>query len=588
MSNQNFLNKRKNTNSSIPNENLIEKKDTLRCFFCGGKNCKNEDYTKHETGFPYIIGLNSDLVDENIIASQRPSNTLIEKYNIIKQFKEKNIGLIINLQIPGEHANCGPNELDKDCGFSYSISKFKIHNIHVEACGWIDMGIPDSYNFILKIVKKMFYYIKKKKKKVLVHCHSGFGRTGLVIACYKIFSESVNADFAIKEIRKKRRKCVQNKKQYEFCEKFYYFVQRKKGIFMEKKDIDVFISDQKDLDTNNYKFDNFIYDSYVPLILQYAFDAILNIKKKNNISVSSIFKCLNGNMKINKKIDNYLEPIIESINNGNWKIFKSCDDIIIIIELIYLWLGECVKFCIDPIELSNLGNDLYNKSFADYEIKIINLITNFINICLIDDKKNNKNTNEMIGKISIYLLGYTIESLKKEKNNKEMEKNVEKLFNKINELILYYESNENNFLYKKIQENKNEQNENKKEEIIKSIFNHYFKDKISEKKQKNIFDSINKIINGNKDNESINSKSKNINNDNDKPFMVNKIGSILLKINNEFPSSNDSTNLRSIKTLKLGFINQPKEENKEEEKKEEEKEEEEKGKKIPWIKEEDC
>ena len=63
MSNQNFLNKRKNTNSSIPNENLIEKKDTLRCFFCGGKNCKNEDYTKHETGFPYIIGLNSDLVD---------------------------------------------------------------------------------------------------------------------------------------------------------------------------------------------------------------------------------------------------------------------------------------------------------------------------------------------------------------------------------------------------------------------------------------------------------------------------------------------------------------------------------------------
>ena len=293
-------------------------------------------------------------------------------------------------------------------------------------------------------------------------------------------------------------------------------------------------------------------------------------------------------MKINKKIDNYLEPIIESINNGNWKIFKSCDDIIIIIELIYLWLGECVNFCIDPIELSNLGNDLYNKSFADYEIKIINLITNFINICLIDDKKNNKNTNEMIGKISIYLLGYTIESLKKEKNNKEMEKNVEKLFNKINELLLYYESNENNFLYKKIQENKNEQNENKKEEIIKSIFNHYFKDKISEKKQKDIFDSINKIINGNKDNESINSKSKNINNDNDKPFMVNKIGSILLKINNEFPSSNDSTDLRSIKTLKLGFINQPKEENKEEEKKEEEKEEEEKGKKIPWIKEEDC
>ena len=570
----------KNSKSSNLIKPLYTKNEVFRCLFCGGRNCKNEDYTKHPTNNPILKGLNSDLVDENIIASQRPSNTLIENFNLIKQFQDINIGLIINLQIPGEHPNCGPNDLDFE-GYSYSPSKFVIEEIDVECCGWKDMGVPDLLEFVLQIVKKMHFYITKLKKKVLVHCHSGYGRTGLIIACYKIFSEGVNADLVIKEIRGKRKKCVQNSSQYEFCEHFYEFIRRKRNIFdMEKKNIDIFINEQELLDTDDYKFDNFIFEKTVPLILQYSFDAILNIKYKNNVSVSSIFKAFNGSIEINEKLNYYLKPIIESINHGKWNIFNACDDIIIIIELIYLWLGKHVNFCINPNKVSHLGNES-NKSLSHYELKIIYLITSFINMLLLDEKKNNKYTNDMIGKISIYLLGYTIDNLKKERNQKKME-NVEKLFKLINETLLYYESNENNFLYKKIQENKNEKNE-KKDEIIQSIFNHYFKGNISMKKKKDIENSIEEIIKGNYENESKISKSDKIHND--IPFKVNKIGSISLKKNNKFPSNNDSSDLRSIKTLELGFINQYKEEKKDEEEK---KGEEEEGKKIPWIKEEDC
>ena len=573
--------------SHFVNVPLFEKNEKLRCLFCGGKNCKNEDYTRHERKDPAIIGLNSDLIDENIYASQRPSNTLIKKYNIIKQFKDKNIGLIINLQIPGEHPYCGPNDLDNESGFSYSPSKFEIDGINVFNCGWKDMEVPYDFVFVLEIVKKMFYYIHTNKKKILVHCHSGYGRTGLVIACYKIFSEGVNADFAIKEIRKRRSKCVQNKNQYQYCENFYYFIRRKREIFTnEIRDIDYFCSNQKDLDTNTYIFDNFIYEPFVPLIFQYSFDAILYIKKKNNISLSSIFKSFYGDMKIKKNIDKYLDPLKENINNGNWNVLKSCDDIIIIIELLYYWMYKCVAFCINPKEIENFGKEP-NNSLAEYELKIIHSISNFINILLIDEKKDNNNTRNMIVKMCVYLLGYRILILKEHEKREHMKKNVRKLYNIIDNLLLFYKRKTDKKKFEEIinLEKKNEKNNGNKNEIIESIFYHYFDDKISEKKKNGIESSISKIMD-----EDDQDKSKNFHDDNDILFKVNRIGSIKLKTYDKSPSINNYTDIKNLKTLKLDFINQSKEEEKKEkEKKEEEgKEEEEEEKKIPWIKEEDC
>lgn len=190
------------------------------CHFCGGKKCKHEDYLKHSN--PAIIGLNSDQIDQNIFASQRPSNTLINDFNLIDQFKEKEIGLIINVQRPGEHPYCGPNGgLDPESGFSYTPSLFNSEDIKVKLCGWKDMNVPDSLTFMLDIVKEMYYTINVLHKRVLVHCHAGYGRTGIVIACYKIFSENLLSDDAIKEIRSVRRKCVQNSAQQQYCHTFY-------------------------------------------------------------------------------------------------------------------------------------------------------------------------------------------------------------------------------------------------------------------------------------------------------------------------------------------------------------------------------
>ena len=83
-------------NKHIPKK-LYKSKSIFICLFCGRDKCYHENYLEHPT-HNAIKGLNSDQIDENLFASQRPSNILIEKFNLIEEFKKKNIGLIVNLQ----------------------------------------------------------------------------------------------------------------------------------------------------------------------------------------------------------------------------------------------------------------------------------------------------------------------------------------------------------------------------------------------------------------------------------------------------------------------------------------------------------
>ena len=228
-------------NNLISNEPLFSLKETLLCNFCGGKNCKHENFRNHQN--PAIYGLNSDKIDDNIYASQRPSNTLIKKYDLINKFKELGIGLIVNLQLPGEHPYCGPDSL-YESGFSYSPSIFESEDIHVGLYGWKDLEVPDSLYHMLQIVKDMYNYIHYLKKKVLVHCHAGYGRTGTTIACFKIFDECISADAAKNEIRKVRSECIQSKNQFNYCVKFQEFIRRLKGNFylLQARSIDSFLN----------------------------------------------------------------------------------------------------------------------------------------------------------------------------------------------------------------------------------------------------------------------------------------------------------------------------------------------------------
>ena len=193
---------------------------SLICRFCGGAQCKHEDYTRQPNyrTAAAIVGLNSSHISPTLIAMQRPSTHLIRTHNIATQFQQLNITAIINCQQTGEHSLCGPGILPH--GFSYHPDD--LPHTHHYNFGWVDMGTPPIER-MLNIVQVMAMHVLRGGR-VAVHCHAGYGRTGMVLACYLVFAHHYSADMAITTVRQKREGSVQTKEQKRFCYRFEQYI----------------------------------------------------------------------------------------------------------------------------------------------------------------------------------------------------------------------------------------------------------------------------------------------------------------------------------------------------------------------------
>ncbi|KAG7217433.1 hypothetical protein INR49_021600 [Caranx melampygus] len=157
-------------------ENLVKAiPPRLLCLLaCGGVDCRYEGPECWKLNQQVIRGLFSSWVTDDIIAMARPSTHLIEKYNIIEQFRRLNIKSIINMQFPGEHAHCGPS-LDPESGFTYSPQIFMENDIYFYNFGMPDFGVSSLVG-IIDGVKVLAFAVREGR--VAVHCHAGLGRTG--------------------------------------------------------------------------------------------------------------------------------------------------------------------------------------------------------------------------------------------------------------------------------------------------------------------------------------------------------------------------------------------------------------------------
>uniref|UniRef100_A0A6P7GF31 Protein tyrosine phosphatase domain-containing protein 1-like n=1 Tax=Diabrotica virgifera virgifera TaxID=50390 RepID=A0A6P7GF31_DIAVI len=146
--------------------------------FCGGVNCKYENPENWKPENLAIQGIYSHWITDDILAMARPSTIVIIQKNIIQQFQSLGIKSIINLQSPREHASCGqPLEAS---GFSYDPSIFMEQN--------------------------------------------RLGRTGVLIACYLVYSLRVSANDAIRYVRLKRPGSVQTRGQIICVRHFAHFI----------------------------------------------------------------------------------------------------------------------------------------------------------------------------------------------------------------------------------------------------------------------------------------------------------------------------------------------------------------------------
>lgn len=199
-----------------------KKKVTLRCTFCGGRLCIRcgPRAAKNQDPKGPVEGLHSNWVTDRLLACQRPSSRINSEYDLPGQFRKLGVNAVFNLQEPGEHPYCGDGIISS--GFSYLPEEFMHEGILFYNFPWEDMTVP-SLNHMLNIVKCMAYSIEGGFK-IAVHCHAGYGRTGMAIACFLIYFRKWDVDHVLDVVRTARPGSVKIKIQVEFVRKFAEFV----------------------------------------------------------------------------------------------------------------------------------------------------------------------------------------------------------------------------------------------------------------------------------------------------------------------------------------------------------------------------
>ncbi|XP_018406319.1 PREDICTED: protein tyrosine phosphatase domain-containing protein 1-like, partial [Cyphomyrmex costatus] len=158
-------------------------------------------------------------VTDDVLAMARLNTAQIIKKDIIAQFQGWSIKTIINLQTPGEHASCGgPLE---ESGFTYDPNIFMKNDIYYYNFALKDYGSA-TVGKLLDMVKVVAFAVQEGR--VAIHCHAGLGRTGVLIACYLIYSLRVRANDAIRFVRMKRPSAIQTRGQIICIQEFEHFV----------------------------------------------------------------------------------------------------------------------------------------------------------------------------------------------------------------------------------------------------------------------------------------------------------------------------------------------------------------------------
>lgn len=185
----------------------FEVHDFARCLFCGGSHCKRCGplaYTSLES--PAFEKLHSSWITDSILAMQRPSESMLVEGNLLEQFRRHRISAIFNLTEPGEHQHCGHGNLDIS-GFPYNPDTVMASGIKYFNYSWRDMKVP-PISLVLDIVHVAYNEICGGGK-IAVHCHAGFGRTGIIVACVLIAGDGFSAEESISVVRQRRPGSIQ-------------------------------------------------------------------------------------------------------------------------------------------------------------------------------------------------------------------------------------------------------------------------------------------------------------------------------------------------------------------------------------------
>ena len=186
---------------------------------------------------------------------------------------------------------------------------------------------------------------------------------------------------------------------------------------------------------------------YIPQLITTSLLRILELRNEMNIEDEYLYKALNGGFEVSDEKYAQISNIMLEINENNWESLKHVTDVIIIAEMLFIWMDECVRYCISPKSIAEIFKDEggdecanniteqlldYNnqtkeeqqllnffikKHMKKYEFEILKYYALFLKEISPNATSFHENQTlileyeHMTEKIAIFLLGYNIDTL---------------------------------------------------------------------------------------------------------------------------------------------------------------------------------
>jgi hypothetical protein len=120
------------------------------------------------------------------------------------------------------------------------------------------------------------------------------------------------------------------------------------------------------------------------LFLLYIFDAIIDIKNIINLDELSLFTYLNSSIEIKENETELFKTIIKNINEYNWDILYSCEEPVILGQLLFEWLKNSIIFIFNHENIEKIDDNFENfdKCLNTCENQTLILFSSFIKLNL--------------------------------------------------------------------------------------------------------------------------------------------------------------------------------------------------------------